>query len=62
LLRFRILGWISAVVFTYSILFGVGSILLHQPNDATSYAATAAIGLVFTGLSLYKLQNGTKDA
>lgn len=62
LLRFRILGWISAVVFTYSILFGVGSILLHQPNDATSYAATAVIGLVFTGLSLYKLQIGTKDA
>ena len=38
--------WISAVVFTYSILFLTGKLILHEWGEAILYASTAVAGLI----------------
>lgn len=47
-LKYRFIGWISAVFFTYGVLFCAGSMLLLVYDDAWKYALVSLSGLMGT--------------
>jgi len=54
-IKFRLIGWISAVFLTYGVLFCVGSLLLLVYDDAWKYGLASIAGLIGTVWSMKRL-------